>query len=228
VSGPALTAELSGGGRVLFTSRAAGNMSSAGGLGSHAGAQNRESLRRRVGALGLARGFQVHGIEVRRVGELVQDSPGNDGLAEADGQATSVRGLGAIVLAADCLPVAIGCEGAVAVVHAGWRGLAGGVLEQGVAAVRELGGAGPIVAALGPCAGACCYEVGPEVHEALGEPGRERATVDLPAIAGRRLAAAGVGEITILGGCTNSDERFYSHRREGAAAGRMAAIAWLS
>ncbi len=60
----------------------------------------------------------------------------------ADGQATALARVGAMVLTADCLPVALGCNGAVAMVHAGWRGLAAGVLEQGVLALRELGGEG--------------------------------------------------------------------------------------
>jgi len=203
-------------------------MSSTTGPGSQGAAANRDALRRRTGAAGLARGFQVHGTVVSRVAEIVEDPPGNDGLAEADGQATAVRGLAVMVLAADCLPVALGCEGAVAVLHAGWRGLAAGILEQGVGALCELGRGGPLGAVLGPCAGACCYEVGPEVHAALGEPGRARGPADLRGLARRRLEAAGVGEIAELGGCTICDERYFSHRREGPAAGRMAGIAWLS
>ncbi len=227
MSATLLSAELPGGGHALFTTRADGNMSSTGGGDPQNGRENRDRLRRMLQAQGLARGFQVHGTDVARVRQLVQDEPGNDGLAEADGQATGVRGLAVMVLAADCLAVALGCEGAVAVVHAGWRGLAAGVLEQGVAALRDLGGEGPIGAALGPCAGACCYEVGPEVHRALGRPG-PRGTVDLRAIASDRLREAGVGEIAQRGGCTICEQRFFSHRREGDRAGRMAGVAWLS
>lgn len=223
-----LAGTLPGGGRVVFTSRRDGNMSSTGGQGRETGAANREALRLRLGARGIARGFQVHGARVTRVGELVQDRASNEGLEEADGQATAVAGLAAMVLAADCLPVALGCRGAVAIVHAGWRGLSEGVIEEGLAALGELGGEGAVGAVLGPCAGACCYEVGPEVHEALGEPGRGRGPADLRAIARLRLAGAGVGEITELGGCTICDQDFFSHRREGAAAGRMAGVAWLS
>jgi copper oxidase (laccase) domain-containing protein len=112
-------------------------------------------------------------------------------------------------------------------IHAGWRGLAGGVLEEGVEALRELGQGGPIGALLGPCAGVCCYEVGPEVHEALGRPG-PRGPADLRAIARGRLTDAGVSDVAELGACTICDERFFSHRREGTAAGRMAGVAWLS
>lgn len=224
----ALAAELPGGGRALFTTRAEGNMSSTTGPRAELAAANRDAIRRRVGARGIARGFQVHGSEVRRAAELTPDQPSNDGLAAADGQATAVVGLATMVLAADCLPVALGGEGAVAILHAGWRGLAGGVLEEGVAALGELARRGPLAAVLGPCAGVCCYEVGPEVHAALGEPGRARGPADLRAIARARLTAAGVEEISELGGCTICDRRYFSHRREGASAGRMAGVAWLS
>jgi YfiH family protein len=151
---------------------------------------------------------------------------------EADGQATNLCGLGATVLIADCLPVALGTDGAVAMVHAGWRGLGAGVLEEGVCAVRELGGDGDLVAVIGPGAGPCCYEVGEEVHAAFGgahrvesRPGRR---IDLKALARDRLLAAGVTEVRDVDVCTICDERFFSYRREGARAGRQAGVAWLS
>jgi copper oxidase (laccase) domain-containing protein len=112
--------------------------------------------------------------------------------------------------------------------HAGWRGLAAGVLEQGVLAVRELDRAGHIVAVIGPGASACCYEVGADVHSALTGVRRDRAPIDLRAIARRRLLAAGVSEVHNVDACTICDERFFSHRREGARAGRQAGVAWLS
>jgi copper oxidase (laccase) domain-containing protein len=133
-----------------------------------------------------------------------------------------------MVLAADCLPVAIAGDGALAMVHAGWRGLAAGVLERGVASVRELGADGELMAVMGPCAGACCYEVGPEVHAALGTGRAGRSLIDLREIARQRLLAAGVVSAATLGGCTICDERFFSHRREGERAGRQAGVAWLS
>ena len=102
-------------------------------------------------------------------------------------------------------------------VHAGWRGLAAGVLEEGVRALRELAGEQPIVAIVGPGAGVCCYEVGPEVHSAFGDAHRHRRNIDLQAIARERLLSAGVAAVHILGTCTICDERFFSHRREGAA-----------
>jgi polyphenol oxidase len=222
--------ELVGGGRALFTSRAEGNMSSVGGDGAHDCALARERLRTRIGVRALARGHQVHGTTVTRIAELPAqeaDAPP----AGADGQATGLPGVAAMVLAGDCLPVALGTRGAVAMVHAGWRGLAAGVLAEGVRALRELAPeprAGEIVAVIGPCAGACCYEVGEEVQRAFpgSRPGSR--TIDLRAIAREQMVAAGVGEVRDFGGCTICDERYFSHRREGARAGRQAGVAWLT
>jgi purine-nucleoside/S-methyl-5'-thioadenosine phosphorylase / adenosine deaminase len=218
--------ELSGGATVLFTDRSHGNMSSVAGPDRENGAATRERLRESLGLRALARGYQVHGTAVRRVvDEAALDDERRD---HADGQATALRGVGAIVLAADCLPVALVGDGAVTIVHSGWRGLAAGVLEEGLAAITELGGSGPVRAVLGPCAGACCYEVGPEVKAALGEADVARGLIDLRAIAARRLRAAGVVSIEEAGGCTICEERYFSFRREGEAAGRQAGVAWLS
>jgi len=221
----ALEAALPGGG-VRFTDRADGNMSSVGGEGAEEGAANRERLRSGLALGGLSRGYQVHGTRVL-IASAGTDARSQDELDGADGQATAARSLGVMVLAADCLPVALAAPGAVAMLHAGWRGLAGGVLEQGVATLRTLSD-GPVIAVLGPCAGPCCYEVGPEVHQALGSGAAGRANADLRLIARARLHDAGVATVRVLGGCTICDERFFSHRREGAAAGRQAGVAWLS
>jgi copper oxidase (laccase) domain-containing protein len=133
-----------------------------------------------------------------------------------------------MVLTADCLPVALGSAGAVAMLHAGWRGLAAGVLEEGVRAMRDLWAGDEIVALIGPGAGACCYEVGAEVHAALGSGDSAGGHIDLHAIAHERLLAAGVSRVRDLGICTICDRAFFSHRREGASAGRQAGVAWLS
>ena len=216
---------LPGGAQALFTARVAGNMSSVAGEGAADAEQARERLRAHIGVDTLARGYQVHGTVVERL-----DGPHEPGAQgrHADGQATALNGVGAMVLTADCLPVALGSRGAVAMVHAGWRGLAAGVLENGVLALRELGGQGKIVAVIGPGAGACCYEVGPEVHAIFGEAHREGKRIDLRAIACARLAAAGVEDVVDVHSCTICDERFFSHRREGARAGRQAGVAWRS
>jgi YfiH family protein len=204
-------------------------MSSVAGEGAEDAQRARERLRADIGLQGLVRGYQVHGSVVRRVRVLPQD--GEDERrprVHADGQATAIAGVGAMVLTADCLPVALGSSSAVAMLHAGWRGLSAGVLESGVAALRELDGEEAIVAVIGPGAGACCYEVGPDVHAALGGARREAAPIDLRAIARERLLAAGVAEVRDVAACTICDERFFSHRREAARAGRQAAVAWRS
>ena len=237
---------LPGGGRALFTERDDGNMSSVSGDGAEHGRCARERLRERTGLARHARGRQVHGTLVRRVGPgearpgegpvwktppregPAWEAPPGESLLEADGQATALPGLGVMVLTADCLPVALGSAGAVAMLHAGWRGLAAGVLEEGVRAMRDLGAGGQIVAVIGPGAGACCYEVGPEVHAALGSGDSAAGHIDLHAIARERLLAAGVSRVRDLGICTICDRAFFSHRREGASAGRQAGVAWLS
>jgi YfiH family protein len=177
-------------------------------------AENRERVRAHAGGRTLAQGHQVHGARV------VLDGDGE--VQDADGQASTRAGVAAIVLVADCLPVALAGPHAVAMLHAGWRGLAAGVLEAGVRAV----GAGPLTAAIGPGIGPCCYQVGPEVHAAFGTSG---ATLDLKAIARQRLRAAGVGEVHDCGLCTACEpERFFSHRRDRGLTGRQAGVAWRS
>jgi YfiH family protein len=218
-----LELRISGGG-VRFTDRADGNMSTV--AGDRTGTENQVRLRAALGLGGIARGYQVHGTRVL-VASSGTERRTHQQLPSADGQATAAPSLGVMVLAADCLPVALLAPGAVATVHAGWRGLAAGVLEQGLATLHTLSD-GPVVAVLGPCAGPCCYEVGPEVHRALGTGLEGRQNIDLRMIARARLHAAGVVTVTSLGGCTICDERFFSHRREGGEAGRQAGIAWLS
>jgi polyphenol oxidase len=220
--------ELPGDGRALFTARAEGNMSSVAGDGSERGEEARERLRAQLGLERLARGYQVHGSFVQLVEAAPPGEPTGVARREADGQATALRGVGTMVLAADCLPVALGCRGAVAMIHAGWRGLAAGVLEQGVRTLAALAPEEEIVAIVGPCAGVCCYEVGPEVHAALGAGHREGRHADLRAIAHDRLLAAGAAEVRDERACTICDERFFSHRREGERAGRQVGVAWLS
>jgi YfiH family protein len=236
VSARELIFALPGGGRALFTDRADGNMSSVRGARAQHGQRARERLRERTGLPRHARGRQVHGTVVRRVGpgepppseSPAWEAPPGESLPEADGHATALPRLGVMVLTADCLPVALGSAGAVAMVHAGWRGLAGGVLEEGVRAMRDLDAGDQIVAVIGPGAGGCCYEVGAEVHAALGRGGIAAGHIDLHAIARERLLAAGVSRVQDLGICTICDRDFFSHRREGARAGRQAGVAWLS
>ena len=135
-------------------------------------------------------------------------------------------------LVADCLPVAVAGGGAAAILHAGWRGLDGGVLAAGVRAVRELGDQGELVAAIGPGAGSCCYEVGEEVHAAFADYAgvRRGDNLDLKEIARRQLLAAGVSAVHDIALCTmcSPPELLYSHRRDGGVTGRQAGVAWLT
>ncbi len=218
---------LAGNAHVLFTTRTQQNLSLASGEGHEHGAAARDALCDALGLDWLCASPQVHGTTVTRVHDR-HGMRGTPLTVPADGHATSHASLGMMVLSADCLPVALGIDGAVAMVHAGWRGLAAGVLEEGVSAVRELGGVGEISALIGPCAGGCCYEVGEEVHAAFADRHRAGRRIDLGAIARDRLHAAGVCEVELVGACTICDERFFSHRREGETAGRQAGIAWLS
>jgi YfiH family protein len=181
--------------------------------------ENRARVRR-LGGGRLAQARQVHGA---RVIEARADRDGD--LPDADGQVTAERGVAPMALTADCLPVALIAPEGVAMLHAGWRGLAGGILGEGVAALRRLG-VSRIAAAIGPGVGPCCYEVGDEVHAALGTSGR---TVDLKAVARDRLERAGADEVHDCGLCTMCDaERFFSHRRDRGVTGRQAGLVWRS
>lgn len=195
--------------------------------------RNRDRLQSSVGGR-LAMIRQVHGPHVlHRAGPDEVSGPAPVGeLEEADGQATASPGVAPIVLTADCLPVAVAGGGAVAMLHAGWRGLADGVIAAGVRALREYDPAATLTAAIGPGAGPCCYEVGAEVHarfpdiDQAGAGGR----LDLKAIARRQLIAEGVETVHDVGLCTicSSQELFFSHRRDRGITGRQAGVAWLS
>jgi YfiH family protein len=182
---------------------------------------------------GLRRPRQVHGIDVVDAEDCDPGAP-----PEADAVVSSLPGVPVAVVTADCVPLLLaGDEGrAVAAIHAGWRGLAAGVIEAGVAALRRRSES--IVAVVGPHIGSCCYEVDTPVLDALrrhhGEaavgaasraerPGH--AQLDLGALAERSLLATGLsaGSIgRIEGACTRCDaERFHSYRRDGPRAGRL-------
>ena len=192
--------------------------------------------RARVGALAgvaperFAQGRQVHetGVRVRSEPPAAAEWPPEP----ADGQATVLAGVAPLVLVADCLPVALAAGEAVAMLHCGWRGLAGGIVAQGVAALRSLGSdGGTITAAIGPGAGGCCYEVGEEVHErfvAYGPEVRAGRGLDLKLVARRALEAQGVSDVHDVGLCTMCADPslFFSHRRDGGVTGRQAGLVW--
>jgi polyphenol oxidase len=144
-----------------------------------------------------------------------------------DGQATALQDAAAIVFVADCIPVLLAAEGAVAALHCGWRPLAGGIIAEGVKALREVGGTGPITAAIGPGARGCCYEVGEEVHEHFARfDARSGRNLDLAAIAARQLQGAGIAAVHDTGLCTICDDAFFSHRRDRGVTGRQAGLVW--
>jgi YfiH family protein len=213
-------------------------------LGGHVGdlpeavAENRRRLRAAAGLpaepVWLS---QVHGTTVVDL-EGAADLGASRPVGPADAAFTRRRGRVCAILTADCLPILLAAESGdlVAAAHAGWRGLAGGVIEATVRALKVA--PEKLIAWLGPAIGPGHFEVGAEVREALlaGDPGadaafaanaRGRYMADLDALARRRLAALGVGRVYGGGQCTYADgNRYFSHRRDGVT-GRQATLIWL-
>ncbi|UXI01798.1 peptidoglycan editing factor PgeF [Photobacterium sp. TY1-4] len=207
-------------------------------LGAHVGDQsehvalNREALRQ---ALDLARSpIWLNQIHSNRV--LTLTAP-TSALPDADGSYTQTPGVACTVMTADCLPVLL-CDQdgtQVAAVHAGWRGLADGILE---AALAKFTGPGEtILAWLGPAIGPSAFEVGGEVRaqfmavmpeaEAAFQPRGEKWLADLYLLARQRLARAGVHQIFGGDQCTYSQpEQYFSYRRDGIT-GRQASLIWI-
>jgi polyphenol oxidase len=152
-------------------------------------------------------------------------------VGRCDGLLTGEPGVALQVRNADCLPVALAGGGAAAMVHAGWRGLAGDILGRVVSRLSGELGVGPeqLTAAIGVGVGPCHYPVGAEVVAALDRFGIDRALwlagdrVDLAAWAQARLAARGVPghSVRLLGRCTACSPRYHSYRRDGDRAGRQ-------
>jgi YfiH family protein len=186
---------------------------------------------------------QVHGARVVNLDTLAPEA-----LAQADASIATRPGLACTVMVADCLPVLFAApqRRGVGAAHAGWRGLAAGVLDNTVQALCEAAACAPqdLVAWLGACIGPQAFEVGADVLHAFGaDPskadnphfapkkaaadGSPRWWADLPGLARDRLAAAGVQQVSGGGWCTVADDsRFFSYRRDRVT-GRMAAAAWL-
>ena len=185
---------------------------------------------------GLVRPKQVHGVRVV-TGPECRGTP----TPEADAVVSTEPGLPVAVVTADCVPVLLATEDGcgVAAVHVGWRGLAAGVLEAGVAALADAAATVParMVAGVGPHIGVCCYEVDTPVLDALARrfgdglaaatrPVREgHALLDLGRLVGAALAGVGL-EPGVIGhqtaSCTRCDPaRFHSYRRDGPRSGRL-------
>lgn len=250
--------------RALFTTRGGAGEGASGApydtfnLGDHVGdalaavADNRARLQDDMGARPVFM-QQVHGVQVARLVLGMADG------VSADAAVSTQPRLACTVMVADCLPVLLADRAGTVVgaAHAGWRGLAGGVLEQTLACFKPLAldGSAPaapemrvndILAWLGPCIGPAAFEVGAEVREAFADLdagavacfralGGAKFLADLPALARRRLAAQGVTQVFGNDGsaawCTVAQRaRFFSYRRDQAAlggSGRMAACIWL-
>ena len=175
---------------------------------------------------------QVHGTQIAHVSQI-------QNLADADAAISRTPNAICAVLTADCLPVLLCDRGGtvVAVAHAGWRGLAAGILERTVEGMAVPGS--ELLAYLGPAIGPQAFEVGAEVRAAFCDVAAEaelafrprtsgKFLADLYLLARQRLARAGVNQIFGGGFCTYSEpERFFSFRRE-AITGRMASLIWLA
>jgi YfiH family protein len=184
----------------------------------------------------VATAGQVHGSNV-----VLVDRPGH--YPDCDGLVTATPGLFLGVSIADCVPVLLYLQGSernpsvVAAVHSGWRGSREGIARRAVELMIERFGADPagIQAYIGPSAGGCCYEVGPEVaghfpRETLVMTAGGKAKLDLQAYNRDLLAGAGVPQTQILvsGSCTiHEEDTFHSHRRDGERSGRMLAVIGL-
>lgn len=205
-------------------------------------AENRRRFAAAIGARPLWL-RQVHGNRVVRASAMLTEAEP----AQADAAWTDEPGIACVVQVADCLPLLFAApEGrAVAAAHAGWRGLAGGVVEAALAALCAGAGCEPkdVVVWLGPCIGPRRFEVGADVLQAFGESpqdadarrfvthraveGTPRWLANLPQLARERLQRAGVSRIAGGDRCTVEDDaQFFSYRRDGRS-GRLGAAVWI-
>jgi hypothetical protein len=194
-------------------------------------AENRRRLARgaAVKADRVAMGWQVHGTELREWEgpdpEGAYADPGGKELPRVDGHLTDRPGLALLVLVADCYPVALSDGKRAAMLHCGWRPLAGGIVGRAVARFER-----PPVAAVGPGIGGCCYEVGPEVLEHFADvPGAaDGRMLDLRRVIEARLAETGVTTVEHLDCCTSCHpDLYFSHRRDDGLTGRQAGLVVL-
>ncbi|MEX2275220.1 MAG: polyphenol oxidase family protein [Actinomycetota bacterium] len=187
----------------------------------------------------FAVGGLIHGATITRIGPKRAGAGFDDpqqNVPDADGLATASIGVPMAVTTADCVPLiyASSAEPTVAIVHAGWRGFAAGIVTAGLAMFDDPGRA---VVAIGPAIGPCHYEVGTDVALAVAAASQVGAVterhgdvlrLDLVGTARAMLEAEGVGRVEVAGVCTGCEaDRFFSHRRDGIT-GRHAAIAMRS
>lgn len=201
-----------------FTGRAEDNLGR-----DEAGRLARARLVARLGGSGdLVTALQVHG------GHVVDAEAAAAADTEGDAIVSTSAARVIAVRVADCVPILLAAPGGVAAIHAGWRGTAAGITGRALDWLCARTGTSPdrVRAAVGPCICGRCYEVGPEVIDgvasvAVGTDWRVGTrNVDLAVANASVLRAAGV-RVEVLGVCTRCDPRFWSHRRDGAAAGRQ-------
>jgi YfiH family protein len=174
----------------------------------------------------LALNYQVHSSRVLRAAAARRGE-------HADGLWTDEPGLPILAMSADCLPIVLARTGddepAVAVLHAGWKGLLAGIVQAGADAL----GGGTLKAAIGPAIGPCCYEVGEEVaapyRERFGDDVVRERHLDLWTSAERALQAAGIEQVDRFDRCTACEpDTFFSHRRDAGRTGRQGVIAYVA
>ena len=184
--------------------------------------ENRRRVARAAGydpaALVLAR--QVHGSKI------IEAFAGQSGVVgEADALMTRAPGVVLGILTADCAAVVLASNKGVAVVHAGWRGLVAGAIERAAGALGEIRNAW-----VGPCAHACCYEVGPEViaaFETRSLPVAGKSRVDLARACASVLDGLGIQAVAVADRCTHCDSSYFSYRRDGRTGRQGAFVAML-
>ena len=213
----------------------------------------RENYRRFCAAIGADMGnivcaSQVHGDTVRTVttADIKTDLYGRLGY-EGDGLMTAIPGVTLVVFSADCIPVLLydPVRRVIAALHSGWRGTAAGIVTRAVERMEEVYGCRPenILAAIGPGIGPCCFETHEDVPNAMmaavASPAlpfikikeNGKFSVDLKGINAKRLELAGLepDHIAVCGDCTACmEDKYWSHRRQGAERGSMAAVIELT
>ena len=211
--------------RAFTTTRAAGSFSTSGDESVGAVTERWHALRRELATAGprFASAAQVHGTRVAVHGTGWEGWLRVEGV---DGHAAIERGTGMAVSIADCVPVFVAHPaGAVALLHSGWRGTAGRIVERGIDALRQRGLAPrELHVHLGPAICGQCYEVSPDVYAALTGRSVERATsLDLRSLIADHARAAGVRHVVTSEWCTRCHrDRFFSHR--GGDGGRHLAV----
>lgn len=209
-------------------------------------AENRRIVRDRFpGPRAWVRAEQVHGADIAYVGRdslSLQCSDLQGSVGPADGIVTVRPDVSPVIFTADCAPVALSMDGAIAAVHGGWRGLRAGVIERAVETLRSvagkaLAGGSAISAVIGPCIHPCCYEFPKDQLEVMtrrfsdsveGVTREGRPALDIAAAVRAALERSNVLAIDDVDACTGCNQNYFSHRRDGPTTGRQVMLVALS